>query len=490
MALQGSDISPILSFNNNLIQEKFVFSPERRVAYAGAIRSGKTVGACARKLFLAQLMPGSRFLIGRKDFNDLYNTTLKELFALIAASNGGDWRTPGPLVRRYDGQFHDLYLRTKGEDSVLHFRHLKEVSKQLGVENSGYFIDQIEEVEEEVLDHIRSRTTWWNAKRSAEFKARYGFMPKSFETLACNPDPGWIRSFLFDQEDENSRFYRDEQDRFKLFEADVEQNRKNLPEGWIEEQERTHTKSWVSRFLRGSWDIKGGAVYEDFDEDVHGIEEFKIPAHWPRFISLDWGTNHPCAVYWGAVDERSNLYVYDEYFFAGKIVSQVAEEIHAKSKKHSSAPWADDFGGLIVWMDPSTNQHHGVDERTIMDEFRNHQIYGLNANNHVNAGINKICERLKHDSTAKPPIKPTVFIFKKKCPALIQGMKVYVWQPPNSQGISVERPVKKDDDAVDSFRYLVMAVLETTSPGKKPRSKIKNEMDKYIMDHFMLGDGK
>src|ERR1019366_7444367 len=389
-----------------------------------------------------------------------------------------------------DGQFHDLYIRTKGEDSVLHFRHLKDISKQLGVETSGYFIDQVEEIEEDVFDHIHSRMTWWNNERREKFKRLYGFYPQSFETLACNPDPGWIKPFLFDQSDENSRFYRDEQDRFELFEADVEQNRKNLPPGWIDEQTRTHAKSWVQRFLRGSWDIKGGAVYEDFDPDIHGIASFKIPAHWARFISLDWGTNHPCAVHWGAVDEQSNLYVYDEYFAAGQIVSQGAEEIHKKTKMHNAAPRADEFGGLIVWMDPSTNQHHGVDDRTIMDEFRNHQVYGVNANNIVDAGINKVQDRLKHDAEAKPPIKPSLFIFKDKCPNLIQGMKVYIWQPANSQGISSGRPVKKDDDAVDSLRYLVMSVLETTSPGAKPRRKNKNEMDNYIMAHFMLGEGK
>ena len=66
--MQGSDVSPVLSFTHNKAQEKFVSSPDRRVAYAGAIRSGKTVGACARMLFLGELFPGSRFLIGRKDY--------------------------------------------------------------------------------------------------------------------------------------------------------------------------------------------------------------------------------------------------------------------------------------------------------------------------------------------------------------------------------------------------------------------------------------
>lgn len=488
MTDNGAKISPVLSFEKNRVQEEFVFWPGRRVAYAGAIRSGKTVGACARMLFLAELMPGSRFLIGRKDFNDLYNTTLKELFWLIAARNGGDWREPGPLVIKFDGQWHDLYIRTKGEPSVFHFRHLKQISKQLGVETSGFFIDQIEEVDEEVFEHIHSRMTWWNAKRSADFQAAYGFQPRSFETLACNPDPGWIRSFLFNQEDQNSKYYRDERDRFKLFEADAEQNRANLPEGWIEEQERTHSRAWVDRFLRGDWNIRGGAVYEDFDEDVHGIQSFKVPAHWPRFIALDWGFDHYCAVYWGAVNENSVLYVEDEYFERKKLVSEVAAEIKRKTARHTAAPRADDRGGLIVWMDPSTDQHQGIVERSIMGEFAENGIYGVKANNAVDVGINKVSERLKHDALAKPPIKPKLFIFRDKCPNLIQGMKTYIWQPPNSAGISTGKPVKKDDDACDGCRYLTMAVLETKSGGAPPRDDGTNPYDKMILEMMLKED--
>ena len=483
-----------LSFKHNPLQEEFVFSPERRISGCGAIRSGKTVGAGARILWLAQLMPGSRFLIGRKDFNDLFNTTLKEVCSLIAASNNGDWKVPGPLVIKYDGQFNDLYLRTKGEPSILHFRHLKQVSKQLGMETSGYFIDQLEEVDEEVFAHIHSRMTWWNAERIFKFEQLYGFKPQVFEIVAVNPDPGWVRAFLFEQDDENSAYYRHPVDRFKIFTMTTEQNRENLAPGYIEEMERTHTRAWVDRFLRGDWNIRGGAVYEDFNENIHCIRAFKLPAHWPRFISLDWGYDHPHAVYWGAVDENGTLYVYDELFGRKKVVSEVAAEIHKKTKFHTAAPRADEFGGLIAWFDPSTNQNHGTGDRTVMGEFREHKIYGLPANNSVDAGINKVAERLKFDTSPKDgtktwKIKPKLFIFQDQCPNLIKGFKIYIWQPPNLQGISSGKPVKKDDDAVDSVRYLCMAVLESSSQGM-PRVKLNEDPIGEMMLRMMLEEDR
>ena len=485
-------LSPLLSFENNPLQGQFVFSDERRVAYAGAIRSGKTVGACARILFMAQVFPGSQFLIGRKFLTDLENTTLKELYRLIAAQNGGDHRSPGPLVVRYDGSGGGatIYIRTKGNSSVLYCRGVNEVSKQLGMETSGYFLDQAEEIDEEVFGHISSRMSWWNAERKEEFKKRYGYAPRSFEILTCNPDPGWIKGLLFEQDDPNSRYFREPKDRWKLFETSIEQNRLNLDADYIADMRRTHSKAWVDRYLNNDWNIRGGAVYPEFNEQVHGVETRTIPAHWPRFISLDWGLDHYTAVYWGAVDELGTLWVYDELFVNGKVVSEVAKEIQRKTREHRVGPRADMRGGLVVWMDPATQARSAISERTIMGEFAEHGIYGVAANNDVDAGINKVSERLKYDLEPRPRQMPKVYIFRDRCPNLIKGLKVYIWQPPNIQGISSGKPVKKDDDAVDSFRYLVMAVLENVAIGATVRASKVNEYDEWVMKHLMLGEGE
>lgn len=471
--------SPLISFEKHRKQERFVFSKKPRVAYVGAIRSGKTKGAIARLLWLCDLYPGSQFLVGRKDFTDLYTTTLKDLFAMVTARNGTDWRTPGPAVVKYDGEFHNLYLRTKGDPSVLHFRHLKEITKQLGDETTGYFIDQAEEIDEELYGHIISRTTYWNAERAERFTKRYGYIPRKFEILTANPDPGWIKGLLLEQEETDPR------DKWEVFESDIEDNRANLPPGYIEEMERKHDKSWVNRWLRGSWEIKGGQIYEEFNEDLHGIEEFPLPPHWPRFLSLDWGLNHPCSAHWGAVSEYGILYIYDELFVRGKLVSEVAAQLKAKTAHHSARPMADLQGGLLVAMDPSTNQHHGIVNRSVMSEFMEHGIYGRNANNDVIAGINKVKERLHHDASKRPVVKPSMYIFKKRCPELIKGLKSYAWRPPNQQGIFTEQPVKKDDDAADDLRYLVMSVLETISMPPPPTNKKKDEYAEMIFKTHM-----
>ena len=469
----------ILSFKNNKMQEEFVFSPKRKTAYTGAIRSGKTLGGAARILYHADIMPGSNILVGRKYFTDLKATTMKEVLALIAARNGGNALEPGPLVIRSDGSAggHSIYLRTQWLPSAIHFRPVDKIGKQLGLEISEYFLDQLEEVDPEVFDHVRSRLSWWNTQRREKFKEKLGYYPQTFESIAANPDPGWLKELLFEKESAD----------WLHFQTTVEHNRKNLPPGFIEELLRTHPKAWVERFLNGSWDIRGGAVYQEFDENVHCVEPFRIPNHWPRFCAMDWGFNHPCCVLWGAVSEKGELYIYDELYCVGKLVSEVADFMHSKSKKHTAVHRADD-GGLVIFIDPSTNAHHGLVDRNIMGEFAENKVYGVPANNAVTAGINKVAERLHFDPERK--VKPKLFIFRGLCPQLVRTMKLYAWQPVNRNMDNVDRPIKKDDDPPDALRYLVMGVLETASDPKPMERKNKNEFDNMILEKYFLGDGR
>ena len=475
---EAQGLAPVLDFRGNPLQEQFVFCPDRRTAYAGAIRSGKTVGACARVLFHAQMYPGSRILVGRKFFTDLESTTLKELFRLVAAQNGGSARSPGPLLIKHEGGSgqHTLWIRTKGAPSEINCRPCAEINKQLGLEISEYFLDQAEELDEDVFLHIQSRVSYWNAERIAKFKAEFGYTPRTWETITANPDPGWIKDLLFG----------DHAKEWTLFETDIEHNRANLGPEFIEDLYRRMPKDWCDRFLKGSWEIRGGAVYKEYSDDIHLCEPFKIPAHWPRFLAHDWGisSRHRCVFLWGTVDEAGRLYITDELSVTDKQVSEVAALVMQKTLQDKSWPLEGD-GGILAVMDPATNQRHGTG-RTVLGEFAQHKIYGRNANNDLQAGINKVGERLHVDPKRK---RPGMFLFRGKCPFLQRGLKLYQWAPANANGLASGKPIKKDDDEVDCLRYLVMDVLEQVSGGKPPDDDRKDPYGDFIMKTFMLPGG-
>lgn len=475
--LAGGPLPPVLDLKSNPIQEEFIFAQDPWTAYVGAIRSGKTVGACARVLFHAQVYPGSKILVGRKYFTDLESTTLKELFRLVAAQNGGSHRNTGPLVVRYEGGQgkHTLWIRTKGEPTEISCRPCAEIQKQLGLEISEYFLDQVEELDEEVFNHVHSRSSYWNTERKAAFKAKYGYEPRRWGTLTANPDPGWIKGMLFE----------DERSPWRLFQTTIEHNRANLGDEYIDDLRRRMPADWVERFLNGDWNIRGGAIYKEFNVDVHGIRDFPIPAHWPRFLAHDWGISdrHRCVWLWGAVDEHGTLYITDELSVTGMLVSKVAEQVHEKTRRDKNWPLEGD-GGLLCVMDPATNQRHGVTSRTVRDEYGLHRIYGRNANNDVSAGINKVAEKLHIDPRTK---RAGLYIFKDRCPRLIKGLQKYQWMPVDANGSDPGRPIKRDDDEADTLRYLVMDVLESRSTAAPQTIESKDQFGDYVMKTYLLG---
>lgn len=57
----------------------------------------------------------------------------------------------------------------------------------------------------------------------------------------------------------------------------------------------------VKAWLLGDWNVMLGAFFPEWDTRKHVIRTFKIPRHWTRFMSMDWGTASPFSIGWWAV---------------------------------------------------------------------------------------------------------------------------------------------------------------------------------------------
>lgn len=53
-------------------------------------------------------------------------------------------------------------------------------------------------------------------------------------------------------------------------------------------------------FLDGDWEVFAGQYFDNFNTNHHVVraEEIQFEPWWPRWISIDWGFEHPAAVYW------------------------------------------------------------------------------------------------------------------------------------------------------------------------------------------------
>jgi phage terminase large subunit len=111
----------------------------------------------------------------------------------------------------------------------------------------------------------------------------------------------------------------------------------------------------------GNWGITGGQFFNTWSDDLHICEPFAIPKDWIKFRSMDWGSYHPYAVGWFAVDYDGRLYMYRElYGYGGKpnigtkeSARQVAENIVEAEPKNEEIS----YGVLdnACWNSPGTD---------------------------------------------------------------------------------------------------------------------------------------
>jgi len=117
------------------------------------------------------------------------------------------------------------------------------------------------------------------------------------------PPPGFERTDLYDVRD--YEFIRARIDDNPIYANDAEYRRtlEALPE---------HLRR---AFLEGDWNVFAGQYFDIFDYGRHTArpEEIRLEAWWPRWISIDWGFQHPSAVYWHcAVPGRPNSVIPSE----------------------------------------------------------------------------------------------------------------------------------------------------------------------------------
>jgi len=102
------------------------------------------------------------------------------------------------------------------------------------------------------------------------------------------PPPGFERGALYDARDYD--FIRARLDDNPIYANDVDYRRtlEALPE---------HLRR---AFLDGDWNVFAGQYFDKFDIGRHTArpEDVRLEPWWPRWVSVDWGFQHPSAVYW------------------------------------------------------------------------------------------------------------------------------------------------------------------------------------------------
>ena len=180
----------------------------------------------------------------------------------------------------------------------------------------------------------------------------------------------------------------------------------------------------------------GNIVYRKVKRDGKTIVE-KLRPHWNNnfLTSYDHGTNHPAVELYFLYDELSDmLYVFDEVFYQDghrTDVGSIAIDLIKKRKRFPRKPDREIADGAIF-------NDTGVE--SVGSRFSK---FGL-----------KFKKAKKSDESASRDLLQARFredkiMIHPKCMNLIRQLKGYRWDVKSA----IERPIQKDDDAIDALRY-------------------------------------
>lgn len=226
-----------------------------------------------------------------------------------------------------------------------------------------------------------------------------------------------------------SEFYK----RFKDNDPDYEViNFASIDNPLYPKEEYERAKKTLSPMLfemryQGHFRKMEGLVYPDFDAN-HIVEDFEIPSDWNRIGGQDFGFNNPAVVLYGAIDSDDVLYIYSEIYKQGMLLSELAGLMDKN---------------IYTLADPSGLQQ--------IEELRALGIDIMAANNEVNAGIERVNERIRTNRLK---------IFRS-CKNLIDEFETYHWQE------GKDKPFKENDHSLDSLRYLAMGLADYYGSGDK-----------------------
>lgn len=221
-------------------------------------------------------------------------------------------------------------------------------------------------------------------------------------------------------------------------------------EGTLSEEEREARQY-------GKFVAMSGLVYKEFNEDIHIIDPFDVPKAWYDNISIDPGLDAPLAAHFYAVDNDYNIYVIEEHYKNGESVEWHSERLKEIADR---LDWPRNYSGMLESLiDSAANQKTLSAERSVTELFYDNGILAhTNVEKDVWTGIQRVKQYLKlrahPQADVWPRGKPKLFIFRN-CVNMIREIKSYRWKPQTESGEQVDKPVKKNDHAMDNLKYYI-----------------------------------
>lgn len=360
----------------------------------GAVRAGKTI--IDNDLFLFELKRAKKqaeldgndpmYILGATSAGTLQTNILKELTSKYGIEFKFD--------RFGNFTLFGVYVVTTFTATIAGLKSIR------GMTSYGAYINEATLANKEVFDEIIKRCSGNGARIIVD----------------TNPDhPNhWLKKDYIDPADGE----RIVTNHFTLFDNNF------LNDRYVENLIATTPSGvFTERGIYGRWVSGEGAVYKDFDEKKHVIDE--VPEGITEiYCGVDWGYQHYGTIVVIGEDDQGNTYLIDEI-----------------AAQHKEIDW---------WVDKALNIQERYGKKTpfycdsarpeYVNRFEEEGLNASNADKAVLSGIEEVAKRIKTN---------TFKVVKGNAERFFEEIYQYIWNDKSGM------PVKENDDVLDAIRYAI-----------------------------------
>jgi hypothetical protein len=327
----------------NPTQLEYILSDSKLKAYMGPAGCAKTSTGCADIMLRALLMPGTKWFVARRDYNDLIDTTLRSMQNILAQL------PEGTLLDRQKMAPQKWWIRpivhgmngVQTEASEITFMGLSDYVGSY--EFTGGFVDEADEVEKNNFMQMLGRLRY---KPSPDF-------PDENFYIGCAFNPPSMSHWLYTEcTGLDVAGQKVQEPTMDLFRPQPKENQRNLPKGYYEQMATTMSEELRQRYVDGMWGntYPGEPVIRQFKRALHVKDGLEYKGG-TVFRFWDFGYNRPAVIFAQlAMDGR--LQILGEFLghhiegtkFIETVIAQTAQRF----------PGAEKF---VDYGDPAVAQH-------------------------------------------------------------------------------------------------------------------------------------
>lgn len=307
-------------------QKEYMMSRARLKAYMGPAGCAKSTTICADIMLRALLLPGSKWFIARRDYNDLMDTTARTMTNILNRLPTGTLveRTKAPPMKWY---IRPISIGTEQRGTLSEITFMGISDNVGGYEFTGGAIDEADEMEKGYFDQMKMRLRY-DPPGLENFDECNHFIG-----LAFNPPP--VTHWLYKEctgKDATGEVVCEPT--MTLFKPQPKENETNLPKDYYDGLGSTMSEDLRKRLVEGEWGntFPGDPVIRQFSRRIHTIHGLKYKEQATMYRFWDFGYRRPGCL-WAQVRRDGHARVLREYMgkniegaaFVQQVLAQTAQ---------------------------------------------------------------------------------------------------------------------------------------------------------------------